>query len=617
MMLLGINLFGQISPNLLNLLKDNTTDYKLPVRDWRFVPDTVYGTFPQMVYDSINNENRSTEFSITAGTSDSIIFYGSDFAKLYFHFELEYSQNVVPFIVTYRTSTDSVNWSGYDTLDLYRFHQQVDIDAVYEITNEGYSCFKFTNNYTSDINCNWINLYEAETNPYLKDDYWLILGASITYSGLKPDYLLDSIRSKTDYDPLIVLEAYPGRTVGWLLNRLDTILQRNPNANYVITHIGGNDVSGYRPYSEQTTQYKTDRINYFVSMYKSLLNNDLFPFVGRLTFRDYKVDPICYGGGEQQNGSKPFNKHIIDSLTRLYGNWVINPSSNNSLLDYYTFTLNNQSFLSIDGVHLNSEGCSDFREFTINTAFNYIYKGHYPTPLTPETFSSLIEDAELYTTTAENSGLNTDINRSQYQIDLLPVSDADTAAYFQNRLDAVTCIDCNISRVLIDMGSSPLASPNWNGVSGVKLTPNSFYDLIDDKGAATTINLSVLSPAFDGYSGSIGMQSGDDSYMYPDAAFIDGYNARNDSVPLLFEGLDNNTEYTFKFLSSYKGTSTKRGIVITCFNTLESDTLASSDDNTTYLLTFNVTPTNGQALFKVLAYETWGYGYINAIEINY
>jgi hypothetical protein len=92
-----------------------------------------------------------------------------------------------------------------------------------------------------------VGLYELSETEL--NDYWVVLGASIQAQSIRQETFHAMVAERyPDYDPVIFNTAVSGWTTTNLLNKLPEILADHPHASYCVIHIGGNNVSGGRPY---------------------------------------------------------------------------------------------------------------------------------------------------------------------------------------------------------------------------------------------------------------------------------------------------------------------------------------------------------------------------------
>ena len=334
------------------------------------------------------------------------------------------------------------------------------------------------------------------------NDYWVIFGASIMAGGVY--YYGMNAKAKTQYstDPIVFNRAYPGRNIAQLLTDLPAFLIDHPHSRFFFMHIGGNNVSPNRPYSLQPAQQIADLITDFSDLVDNLISTNRVPIVTNLTFRDYKNDVVglegygCYKGGFQEYGSLPYNENVIEPIVRDKTPKFYDFVNNRSIIDFYTHVLNDQTHLTVDGVHFSYSGRDFLQQHIVDTAMRIVYINTNPVPVIRDTYNTPYQDAEAYVVIAETTQLQADIDAAQVWIDKLDEwiynYDEDDKAILEARLAAITPL--SIKEFMIDLGSpSSQAVGNWNHlVTTTSPTPLiSLSDIIDTTGTASTIDIAV------------------------------------------------------------------------------------------------------------------------------
>ncbi len=446
------------------------------------------------------------------------------------------------------------------------------------------------------------------------NDYWIFAGASI--EAMSIDYRLMNEQAKADYgyDPLIFNRGASAKTVQWLDDNIQSILDAHPKAKFVTIHMGGNNVSNIRPYSTVSQPVLDD----FSDSYRSIINKikaaGKVPVPARISFRAYPNDPLdkpgTYGGGMPQNGSLPFNTEIIDPLIAeltpdFYDNRV-----GRGVVDLYTAILNRQEALNPDGVHPNEIGRQIYRDVWNDTAFKIIYSGVAPDYIVPMTFNTPAEDVDELVVIAETSREPVDINIAQDAIDSLDDwSDfvAEQAA-FQVRLNQIVPITS--LRYWVDFGSSSYqASPNWNNLTAIT-TGSTISNLVSDGGVSSDIDLTI-SYEFPAINSSGGLDfTGLPTYAMRDSFFLRSYLSTDSELTL--SSLNPSKNYSLSFYSSANNASS----YVTDFTINGTKKSVTSSGNSSEIIAFNniVPDINGEIIITI-GTDT-NYGYLNAMGIR-
>lgn len=199
------------------------------------------------------------------------------------------------------------------------------------------------------------------------DDYWLSIGASITSAATSHSRFKARVRTLfgADRDPVIFNLGISGTTTNsWLTgspSRLEQALALHPRARHVLVHLGGNNVTANRPYVEGDSASTTLAVQY-EQILQQIIDSGRQPIPVRLSFRDYKTAPAVNAGANPENGSLPYNVHIVDPIIADLTPHAFDPATNLPRLDAYQLTLDHQDYLTADGVHLNGAGARAWTE---------------------------------------------------------------------------------------------------------------------------------------------------------------------------------------------------------------------------------------------------------------
>lgn len=411
---------------------------------------------------------------------------------------------------------------------------------------------------------------DAVTNPLLNvglrklnnegtNDYWVIFGASLMEGNMEYKSLHDKAQTAYGCDPIIFNRAYSGKNIAYVLTNLASIIADHPNSRFFFMHIGGNDVSGTRPYEDTTTQERLDLSNDFDSLVEDLISTNRVPILTNLTFRDYDRDSLpsaiaCYGGGMQKYGSLPYNENIIEPVIKVRTPKFYDFVNDRSLIDFYSYVLEDQTHLSTDGVHFSLSGKSFMQDHLVATAMKVVHDGSQPTPITRSTYNTPYEDAEYYVGIAEVSELAADIAVAQTWVDKLDDWTRDYTAgqiqTLQDRIDAIA--PAAIKEFFIDMYATYSVGGNWNELTD-RIVGTSDSNLTDSAGGASTIGVEITK-AFNRTDSAGGLEA----FGLPYDAMRDCLGHRNfeaEPAQIKFTGLSSSKTYEVWVFSNQDTTS--------------------------------------------------------------
>ncbi len=207
-------------------------------------------------------------------------------------------------------------------------------------------------------------------DPRGRDDYWLFLGASLTTGAIDPDaFAAEVARRYPGYDPYCANEAVSGGTAGSLRKALPEILAEHPHARYVAIHIGGNDVSGQRPYPGGADRLRAD----IEAILRAIREAGKVPILARLTYRSYKASGGKPGVPPEENGSGPYNTAVHDPLIREHCPDFFDRKTGRGVVDLYAWFRDHQDEIGGDGIHLTAAGSKSFRRLFVELAGGVVY----------------------------------------------------------------------------------------------------------------------------------------------------------------------------------------------------------------------------------------------------
>lgn len=586
--------------------------------DWRFVPGNITCSETYAI-DSITNKSFF-DFEILS----------SDDLPSYIKFKIPAWSPVVMVTFTiddsdgfghsFLQSTNSTNgtdgtWSNIPFfLQNWEYHSSTAQNLTFETSGtDRWVYLYFTNSATGTLQIRDVGFFKLNTKPWLRNDIWLAFGASLVSSAFNTTEANLYAREQFGTDPLIINLAYPGKTTQYLVDSIQQYLDANKYAGYAFIHMGGNNVSNTRPWSSTTAGERESLIDGTINVIGQLEREGILPIYGRLSFRRYPDAPSVQDGVYEENGSLPYNIHGIDSVIKIHNPRAFDFENNIPMLDYYGHTMLDSTGLNVDGIHLNTDGKRHWMEYSVRVVGEYVYNHTKADTLYYRTW---IENCIYFIAIAETSGTNADIVTAQFYVDKLPAGAEKTT--FQNRIDAITCIDCDITQVYVNLGSNTLT--NWNTFS-VRTAGASLTNLIDDGGGATTIGITTTSgwTTDAGYSSS-GMNTGSNAGYFPDLALSQGWYARGVLKDLTFTGLDVGKTYTIELLPSANSVGKR----LTSYTIGGTSIGVDGELNINNVARFqNIVPNgSGQIIIQIRngelidpVNESSGYGYVNAVKI--
>jgi hypothetical protein len=148
-------------------------------------------------------------------------------------------------------------------------------------------------------------------------------------------------------------------------DRIDIVRATFPNA-LIVVHMGGGNVTLYRPYSSIKASEKTTWQTEMGALAAKAAADDKV-LVGSLTFRDYGGTTFL----DPDNGSRPFNEVDDPDFTgivpALAGTASLT-SHGRPFFDFYRWMLLDfENRLDTDNVHLNAQGEADMRAYVVET----------------------------------------------------------------------------------------------------------------------------------------------------------------------------------------------------------------------------------------------------------
>lgn len=284
----------------------------------------------------------------------------------------------------------------------------------------------------------------------------ILLGASLE-EGMKTG-LQELINSTYGVNWTVIDLATSGNTSTDVKNRVDADLNLyGEEEAYVLVHVGGNDVSNTRPYSNALQADKDIFASNIDYIFNAIRTRGMTILPCNLSFRDYDNMARFY----EDIGSKPYNDNILlPKIDALNSNYVYEDGT--PFLDLYMFVKTNMQYLA-DDVHLTPEGYALYRQFVIDTVVKKIITGVSPTqlpalPVPPvPTITTTVPDGTKITVTWT---MPSETNVTDYQLEYKKTTDstwsrgavvsAPTKTYAVSGLVSLTSYDIRVRAAYVN-----------------------------------------------------------------------------------------------------------------------------------------------------------------------
>ncbi len=478
-----------------------------------------------------------------------------------------------------------------------------------------------------------------------KNDYWLFIGASIQQGSARHSEFKANVTSRWGYDPVLFNEGYNGWMSSTLRQNLNSILARHPNATYVAVHIGGNDVTAYRPYPGGAGQMYTNIVN----ILQTIINSNMIPVPARLSFRAYNSDPVVDTIGNplsETNGSGPYVTAIHDPLILHYAPDFYDSVHQRGSVDMYSYFLEHQSEISSDGIHLNETGKQSWNRLWSEWAGAHVYDDLVPPALSgaislnaTNVLVAFSEDVDLVSAeTAAHYEIHPDVivhsatrgpldhlvtlvtspltNAALYTLTVNQVMDPASNTIAVASTATFTYVDPSIPvSILFDLGTSSfLTTGNWNNVTQAS-TGKRVTNAVASNGSATMIGLEILD-AFVGSNPS-GIAT---NLVYPSEAQRDTFyiSGTGDTQAVIrITGLFTNVRYDLSFFASRTASGdTNRSAIYRAG--VDFAMLNAADNQSNRASIASVQPNaSGHIDITVQAAPGQSFGYLGVLEIGF
>jgi len=619
-----------------------------PAKNWRLIP--------LQIFDSTGSPGVSNLLQGIDGAAGSIAAGGS------WTLTVKLPAMAQPGMLTYSFGDTNVAVSAEESLNstdgsngtwtnltawTYRPKNSYIIDRLQKIelsSNAAPRWMKLTiSNYTASAIA-VSNLAAHQFNAGGTNDYWVWLGASIQEMSIRHGVFKQLVKEQYGYDPVVFNTAIGGWTSGSLRDNLLAILTNHPHAKYVAVHIGGNDVSGGRPYPGLASGL-SNNLEFIYSTIRSL---GMEPVISRISFRAYTGDPAVVVSGvivNEENGSLPYNTNLVDRMIMKYSPNFYDFGAGIGKMDPYTYFLNHTNELSADGVHVGTEGKQSWNKLWADAAGDVIYPTNAPPAVSisaPSTNLTAGTEASFSASASDPDGTITDYSWNfgdgsavtngsaltgvshrfllpgTYTVTVTASDDsgADVSGRTSNSLTVQVAGSAGaVQRVLIDFGASTsMTTGNWNNVTnnalGVQVT-----NLLNEAGSRIGASLEITDVFND-----IRTANSVVSTLYPTNATKDYFRLASSVAPndisgtIKLNGLDTGLLYDFIF---YGGSTLSFGPTVRYIIGSSNVVLTHYNNITNTAAIRGVAPQPDGTVTVTVDNDSSGNGCLNVLEITY
>jgi lysophospholipase L1-like esterase len=335
-----------------------------PEKEWRYIPETVNAT--GMIPDlQPLLKGKDITWSTGAGVS-------------YLSIKLPATEKPIPILWTFggtskkpgvevalECSADSNDGFDGTWIEVEKKLIQVPLEK-FEITTKSIPFWyrlKIDNH--EPVKLTDIGLYRLDGKG--RKDYWLIIGASIQAQSIRNSVFKKMVQERfSGYDPVMFNLAVSGWRSDHLRKALPGFLKEHPHAAYVGIHIGGNNVTQYRPYPGGAKQLEQD----LAAIIKMIKQSGKTPILSRLSYRAYKGNqPVP----PEENGSGPYVTNIYDPLIKKYCPLFFDRPTGKGKVNAYDWFKEHQEELAPDGIHVTKPGEESWNRLWVEGAGSVIY----------------------------------------------------------------------------------------------------------------------------------------------------------------------------------------------------------------------------------------------------
>jgi lysophospholipase L1-like esterase len=335
-----------------------------PQKDWRYIPEKVVAN-PSEIDSQPLFAGKNISWSIDSGESRLAI-------------KLPVTPKPVPLLWTFggfskrapaevrlECSADSKSGADGTWLTLDTKTCQWPLEKFEFRTKSVPYWYRLTINSSAFRKIIDIGLYRLDGKK--KKDYWLIIGASIQAQSIKNSVFKQMVQDRfPGYDPVVFNLAVSGWRSDHLRKALPEFLKQHPDASYVGIHIGGNNVTQYRPYPGGAKQLEDD----LIEIIKMINQFGKIPILSRLSYRAYKTGPAV---PPEENGSGPYVTKIYDPLIQKYCPLFFDRTTGKGKVNGYDWFKEHQEELRPDGIHVTKPGEESWNRLWVEGAGPVIY----------------------------------------------------------------------------------------------------------------------------------------------------------------------------------------------------------------------------------------------------
>lgn len=363
-----------------------TSDSLTPRRNWRVIPEVFNASFNgemlaptsqgESAFWSVPERQGWIAFRLPAGTTETVMamFRNRDRKAAPLLVKAEVSGN--------STSGNDGTWKPLEELTLSRWPDKVEVPPAPEnrwlrlnfapdpSARQTTATAGAAGGSAKGIDLVDIGLYGLRPGDPQRHDYWLIVGASIQEQSIRNEVFNGMVRERhPGYDPVIFNLGVGGWRTGNLLKALPTFLERHPQAAYVGIHIGGNNVSGHRPWPGGAAQLEAD-LEKIIGM---IQDAGKVPILSRLSYRAYKAKGDKGPVPPEENGSGPYVEKIYDPMIAKHCPAFFDKATQKGVVDAYSWFKEHPEELSPDGIHVNKTGEISWNRLWAEGAGDVVY----------------------------------------------------------------------------------------------------------------------------------------------------------------------------------------------------------------------------------------------------
>lgn len=335
-----------------------------PQKDWRYIPEKIVASTSTLNAESLFS-GKDIVWAIDSGESWLAIKLPATKKPSRILWTFGGFIRRTPEEVSLECSADSKTGADGTWLEIEKKTCQWPLEQVVISSKSVPFWYRLKLNTSRSRKITDIGLYRLDSK--LRKDYWLIIGASIQAQSIRNSVFKQMVQDRfPGYDPVVFNLAVSGWRSNQLRQALPEFLKDHPDASYVGIHIGGNNVTPYRPYPGGAKQLEDD----LVAIIKMIKSSGKIPILSRLSYRAYKTDPAV---PPEENGSGPYVTKIYDPLIQKYCPQFVDPTTGKGLVNGYDWFKEHQDELRSDGIHVTKQGEESWNRLWVEGAGPVIY----------------------------------------------------------------------------------------------------------------------------------------------------------------------------------------------------------------------------------------------------